>query len=199
MIAVVTWQNAGKLGKAEEPHREAARGPRNPALPPGDRARRRRNLRAGARRGEAGPRRLRRASGSLRARRAARDGAADGGEAARQRLAGGRRIGDFEAAFAAATVKIDEVYTTPDQSHAMMEPHATIAAWEGDELTVWTSNQMVAWAVRDLAETLRIRRKRSASSRPTSAVGSARSSGSAATRCWRRSARARQDGRSRSR
>jgi xanthine dehydrogenase YagR molybdenum-binding subunit len=32
-------------------------------------------------------------------------------------------------------VKLDERYTTADESHAMMEPHATIAAWEGDKLT----------------------------------------------------------------
>ena len=36
----------------------------------------------------------------------------------------------------------------------MMEPHATIAAWEGDKLTVWTSNQMVDWGKGDLAKTL---------------------------------------------
>ena len=64
------------------------------------------------------------------------------------------RVGDFEAAFAVAPVTLDETYTTPDQSHAMMEPHATIAAWDGDRLTVWTSNQMVAWTTADLARTL---------------------------------------------
>jgi xanthine dehydrogenase YagR molybdenum-binding subunit len=66
------------------------------------------------------------------------------------------RVGDFEGAFARAAVKLDETYTTPDESHAMMEPHATIAAWHGDKLTVWTSTQMVAWGKRDLAETLGI-------------------------------------------
>ncbi|SFR84513.1 aldehyde oxidoreductase molybdenum-binding subunit PaoC [Sphingomonas jatrophae] len=66
------------------------------------------------------------------------------------------RHGDFDGAFAAAPVKLDAVYRTPDQSHAMMEPHATIAAWEGDKLTLWTSNQMIAWGVRDLAQTLMI-------------------------------------------
>jgi xanthine dehydrogenase YagR molybdenum-binding subunit len=65
-------------------------------------------------------------------------------------------VGDFESAFAAAPIKLDQRYTTPDQSHAMMEPHATVAAWEGDSLTVWTSSQMIAWAVSDLSETLRI-------------------------------------------
>ncbi len=65
-------------------------------------------------------------------------------------------VGDFAAAFAAADVQLDETYTTPDQCHAMMEPHATIAAWEGDKLSLWTSNQMIAWAVRDMSETLLI-------------------------------------------
>lgn len=65
-------------------------------------------------------------------------------------------VGNFAAAFAAAPVQIDAHYTTPDHSHAMMEPHATIAAWEGDKLTVWTSNQMIAWSVGDMAKTLGI-------------------------------------------
>lgn len=65
-------------------------------------------------------------------------------------------VGDFAGAFAQAPVTLDETYTTPDHSHAMMEPHATLAAWEGDRLTVWTSNQMIAWANGDLAKTLRM-------------------------------------------
>ncbi|HEV6966692.1 aldehyde oxidoreductase molybdenum-binding subunit PaoC [Roseateles sp.] len=64
------------------------------------------------------------------------------------------RVGDFDAAFAKAPVRLDATYTTPDQGHAMMEPHASIAWWEGPRLTVWTSNQMVDWAVTDLAKTL---------------------------------------------
>ena len=63
-------------------------------------------------------------------------------------------VGDFAGAFASAAVKLDATYTTPDQSHAMMEPHASIAAWKGDELTLWTSNQMIAWSVGDVAKTL---------------------------------------------
>jgi len=66
------------------------------------------------------------------------------------------RTGDFERAFAQAAVTLDETYTTPDESHAMMEPHATIAAWEGEKLTLWTSNQMIAWGKRDVAKTLGI-------------------------------------------
>jgi len=65
-------------------------------------------------------------------------------------------VGDFAGAFAAAPVQFDQTYTTPDQSHAMMEPHATIAAWDGDALTLWTSNQMIAWSTGDVAKTLGI-------------------------------------------
>ncbi|MDX2205912.1 MAG: aldehyde oxidoreductase molybdenum-binding subunit PaoC [Hyphomicrobiaceae bacterium] len=70
------------------------------------------------------------------------------------------QVGDFDGAFRSAPVRLDQTYTTPDQSHAMMEPHATVASWSDDTLTVWTSNQMVAWAVRDLAATLRIEREK---------------------------------------
>jgi xanthine dehydrogenase YagR molybdenum-binding subunit len=65
-------------------------------------------------------------------------------------------VGDFDAAYAAAPVTLDATYTTPDQGHAMMEPHATIAAWNGDKLTLWTSIQIVSWGTRDLAKTLGI-------------------------------------------
>ncbi|WP_416355885.1 aldehyde oxidoreductase molybdenum-binding subunit PaoC [Aureimonas phyllosphaerae] len=66
------------------------------------------------------------------------------------------QAGDFESAFRAAPVSFDETYTTPDQSHAMMEPHASLAEWEGDRLTVWTSNQMIAWGAGDIARTLKL-------------------------------------------
>ncbi|MBY5360115.1 xanthine dehydrogenase family protein molybdopterin-binding subunit [Rhizobium leguminosarum] len=65
-------------------------------------------------------------------------------------------VGDFEAAFKSAPVTLDATYTTPDQSHSMMEPHASIAAWSGDELMVWTSSQMIDWGRTDLATTLGI-------------------------------------------
>jgi xanthine dehydrogenase YagR molybdenum-binding subunit len=64
------------------------------------------------------------------------------------------KVGDFDGAFKTAPVKIDLTYTTPDQSHAMMEPHASIAKWDGDQLTLWTSNQMIAWGQGDVAKTL---------------------------------------------
>ena len=65
-------------------------------------------------------------------------------------------VGDFAGAFSAAPVQLDATYTTPDQAHAMMEPHASIAAWSGNKLTLWTSNQMIDWSVGDVAKTLGI-------------------------------------------
>lgn len=65
-------------------------------------------------------------------------------------------VGDFAGAFAAAPVQLDASYSTPDQAHAMMEPHASIAAWNGDKLTLWTAHQMIDWCATDMAKTLRI-------------------------------------------
>ena len=67
-----------------------------------------------------------------------------------------KTLGDFDAAFAAAPVSLDLRYTTSDEWHAMMEPFATIAAWEGDKLTLWTSNQMITWAKGSMSKILGI-------------------------------------------
>jgi xanthine dehydrogenase YagR molybdenum-binding subunit len=65
-------------------------------------------------------------------------------------------VGNFTGAFASSAVKFDATYSTAHESHSMLEPHATLAAWNGDALTLWTSNQMVAWSVADMARTLGI-------------------------------------------
>jgi xanthine dehydrogenase YagR molybdenum-binding subunit len=67
-----------------------------------------------------------------------------------------KEVGDFAKAFASAAVKIDETYSVPDQAHAMMEPHASIAKWEGDHVTCWTSIQQMNWGTRDLGLILKI-------------------------------------------
>ncbi|MET0257619.1 MAG: aldehyde oxidoreductase molybdenum-binding subunit PaoC [Methylobacterium sp.] len=82
----------------------------------------------------------------------AKDGAKDPGKV--QGSPSSSSVGDFAGAFASAPVKLDERYETPDHAHAMMEPHASVASWDGDKVTVWTSNQMIAWGTRDLAATL---------------------------------------------
>jgi xanthine dehydrogenase YagR molybdenum-binding subunit len=65
-------------------------------------------------------------------------------------------VGDFDGAFATSAITLDATYTTPDHAHAMMEPHASIAAWNGDQLTLWTANQMIDWSRGDVATTLGI-------------------------------------------
>lgn len=52
--------------------------------------------------------------------------------------------GDADAAWRAAPVKIKATYQTPVEHHNPMEPHATIASWDGDNLTVWTATQAIS-------------------------------------------------------
>ena len=66
------------------------------------------------------------------------------------------RVNDFDGAFASAPFQLDETYTTPPESHAMMEPQATTAVWEGDQLICWTSTQGIAVALGDLAAVIGI-------------------------------------------
>jgi xanthine dehydrogenase YagR molybdenum-binding subunit len=51
--------------------------------------------------------------------------------------------GDFAGAFASAAVKLDNTYVTPTEFHNPMEPHATLAMWSGDQLTVFDASQGV--------------------------------------------------------
>lgn len=66
------------------------------------------------------------------------------------------KIGDFDAAFAAGEVKLDTVYTTPYEHHNPMEPHATLAVWSGDEVTIYTGAQTLANFRAGIAATLQI-------------------------------------------
>ena len=67
--------------------------------------------------------------------------------------------GDFDAAFAAAPVQLDEAYNTPAHNHGSMEPHATTAAWKGEKLTIWTSIQGLKGSRHAIATTLKIPRE----------------------------------------
>lgn len=51
--------------------------------------------------------------------------------------------GDAAAAFAAAPVQLDAHYSLEREHHNAMEPHATIAAWDGDRLTLYDKSQWV--------------------------------------------------------
>jgi xanthine dehydrogenase YagR molybdenum-binding subunit len=53
-------------------------------------------------------------------------------------------VGDADKAIAGAAVKIEQTYTMSDRHHNPMEPHATLAVWDGDgSLTLYDSTQMV--------------------------------------------------------
>jgi len=56
------------------------------------------------------------------------------------------RRGDVEAALAMASRRIDATYETPAQYHNAMEPHAIVAAWDGDTLSIDTPSQGLALA-----------------------------------------------------
>jgi xanthine dehydrogenase YagR molybdenum-binding subunit len=63
--------------------------------------------------------------------------------------------GDIDAAMASAATALDVTYTTPSQTSAAMEPHASIASWDADGvLTVHGSYQMVASNRTQLADAL---------------------------------------------
>jgi xanthine dehydrogenase YagR molybdenum-binding subunit len=51
--------------------------------------------------------------------------------------------GDPDAAFAQATHQIDATYDIAREHHNPMEPHATVALWDGDHLTLWSKSQFV--------------------------------------------------------
>jgi xanthine dehydrogenase YagR molybdenum-binding subunit len=53
------------------------------------------------------------------------------------------RRGDPQGALAAAEVKIEQTYVIPRENHNPIEMHATIAAWDGDRLTLWDKTQWV--------------------------------------------------------
>lgn len=64
------------------------------------------------------------------------------------------QVGDFDSAFRTAAVRVDRRYTTPHNSAQPMEPHACLAVWQGDDLTVYVCAQIVDCARTALASTL---------------------------------------------
>src|SRR4051794_14494546 len=55
----------------------------------------------------------------------------------------GYRRGDPDKAIERAAVKVEESYSQPDEYHNPMELHATIAAWDGNRLTLYDKTQWV--------------------------------------------------------
>ena len=61
--------------------------------------------------------------------------------------------GDVKNSFAQSAVIVEETYTTPIQNHNPMEPHATIAWWEGDTVNVYDATQYISGVKQTLAKT----------------------------------------------
>ena len=55
-------------------------------------------------------------------------------------------VGDLDAGLAAAQRITEVVVETPRQYHNAMEPHAIVAAWDGDRVTIDTPNQAIGMA-----------------------------------------------------
>ncbi|MFJ9624149.1 xanthine dehydrogenase family protein molybdopterin-binding subunit [Streptomyces sp. NPDC101181] len=59
--------------------------------------------------------------------------------------------GDLETELAASAVVVDAEYTTPEEHHSMMEPHAATARWDDGRLEIVDSNQGASWVQSELA------------------------------------------------
>ncbi len=66
------------------------------------------------------------------------------------------RRGDIDAGFAEADIVHEDVFSSPALHHCALEPHVTVAQWEGENLTVWSSTQMPYFVRQQVAEVFRI-------------------------------------------
>ncbi|MBP3035572.1 xanthine dehydrogenase family protein molybdopterin-binding subunit [Arthrobacter sp. zg-ZUI100] len=62
--------------------------------------------------------------------------------------------GDADAAFETAALRVEATYSTPAEHNNPMEPHTTVAQWDGHLLTLWDSTQGVHAVKGTLAQVL---------------------------------------------
>jgi xanthine dehydrogenase YagR molybdenum-binding subunit len=67
--------------------------------------------------------------------------------------------GDVDGTIRTASASIDATYETPMVHHNPMEPHATIASWDGAKVTIFDATQYITGAQRTVAKTLGIDQK----------------------------------------
>ncbi|MCF2502462.1 xanthine dehydrogenase family protein molybdopterin-binding subunit [Dyadobacter sp. CY107] len=65
--------------------------------------------------------------------------------------------GDVKVALENAEFKVEETYATPIYHHHPLEPHATIAEWQGENLILYNSAQIVNGAQNAAASTLNLK------------------------------------------
>jgi xanthine dehydrogenase YagR molybdenum-binding subunit len=68
------------------------------------------------------------------------------------------RRGDPDKAFAAADVKLEQTYVIPRENHNPIELHATVAAWDGNRLTLWDKTQWVHNVAAEIAAVFDLQR-----------------------------------------
>lgn len=64
--------------------------------------------------------------------------------------------GDAKAALGTASYTVEETYSTPIEHHQPMEPHAAIAEWTGNRVTLYSSAQIINGAQQAAATTLNL-------------------------------------------
>jgi len=62
--------------------------------------------------------------------------------------------GDTAVSWRDATARVEAHYSTPIEHHNPMEPHATIAAWAGEQLTLYDATQYVSGVKETVGKTL---------------------------------------------
>ncbi|MDT0568503.1 xanthine dehydrogenase family protein molybdopterin-binding subunit [Streptomyces sp. DSM 3412] len=67
--------------------------------------------------------------------------------------------GDADEALRSAAVRLETTYRLARNHHNAMEPHATVARWDGDKLTVWDKTQYVVGTQNQLAAAFGIPRE----------------------------------------
>ncbi len=65
-----------------------------------------------------------------------------------------RERGDLAAGFAEADVVVERTYRTACEIHAPMEPHGSVARWDGPRLTIWDTTQGVFGVQQAVAQSL---------------------------------------------
>ncbi|MEV0978895.1 xanthine dehydrogenase family protein molybdopterin-binding subunit [Streptomyces sp. NPDC049915] len=66
-------------------------------------------------------------------------------------MPGAAAKGDLAAELATCAAVVDAEYSTPEEHHAMMEPHAATAHWDDGRLEIVDSNQGTMWVAHELA------------------------------------------------
>jgi len=68
--------------------------------------------------------------------------------------------GDIKAALAHASISLDHTYTTPAYHNNPLEPHATVATWSDDGVTLYDTNQGAHRILDDVAQAFRLQPER---------------------------------------